>query len=144
MKILRTTNQTMRQLVTSHLLAFHRHRRKATAVLALKIVAAAALVAVISLQLTAILTEEAGPATPGKWQEKEIKALRPYFWTLTPWVTWPPNIILIIHVYQYLDISIDIYYTTNSRLDSRLGVKASISMGMSKNRASGKNVVQHL
>jgi hypothetical protein len=56
----------MRQLVTSQLLAFHRHRRKATAVLAVKIVAVAALLVLISLQLTAILQQEESPPTKGK------------------------------------------------------------------------------
>jgi hypothetical protein len=58
MKILRTTNQTMRQMVTSQLLAFHRHRRKALAVLMLKIVAVAVVVTVISFQLTSSLHVE--------------------------------------------------------------------------------------
>jgi hypothetical protein len=58
----------MRQLVTSQLLAFHRHRRKAAAVLALKILAVAALVAVLSLQLTAILQQDQdGPPTLGPY-----------------------------------------------------------------------------
>jgi hypothetical protein len=58
----------MRQLVTSQLLAFHRHRRKAAAVLALKILAVAALVAVLSLQLTAILQQDQdSPPTLGPY-----------------------------------------------------------------------------
>jgi hypothetical protein len=58
----------MRQLVTSQLLAFHRHRRKAAAVLALKILAVGALVAVLTLQLTAILQQDqGGPPTLGPY-----------------------------------------------------------------------------
>jgi hypothetical protein len=58
----------MRQLVTSQLLAFHRHRRKAAAVLALKILAVGALVTVLSLQLTAILQQDQdSPPTLGPY-----------------------------------------------------------------------------
>ena len=67
MKILRTTKQTMRQVVTSQLHAFHRQRRKALAVLVVKMMAVAAIVAVISLQLTAIFQEgNIGPTPQGK------------------------------------------------------------------------------
>jgi hypothetical protein len=66
----------MRQLVTSQLLAFHRHRRKAAAVLALKILAVAALVAVLSLQLTAILQQDQGsPPTLGWYTYYNVPSL---------------------------------------------------------------------